>query len=75
MNRSKSPTDAALLKALGATLGVLQQPPRAFLQAGAGLDESRIAALIEERRAAKARGDYRRARTRSAATWRARASS
>ena len=60
VNRSKSTSDAALLKGLGATLGVLQQPPRAFLQAGAGLDEGRIAALIEERRAAKARGDYAR---------------
>jgi cysteinyl-tRNA synthetase len=60
VNRSKSTTDAALLKGLGATLGVLQQAPRAFLQAGASLDESRIAALIEERRAAKARGDYAR---------------
>jgi cysteinyl-tRNA synthetase len=60
VNRGKSAADAALLKGLGATLGVLQQPPRAFLQAGAGLDEASIAALIEERRAAKARGDYSR---------------
>jgi len=58
VNRSRSAADAALLKGLGATLGVLQQPPRAFLQAGAGLDEASIAVLIEERRAAKARGDY-----------------
>jgi len=60
VNRSKSSADAALLKGLGATLGVLQQPPRAFLQAGAGLDETSIAALIEERRGAKSRGDYAR---------------
>jgi len=58
VNRSRSAGDAALLKGLGATLGVLQQPPRSFLQAGAGLDEASIAVLIEERRAAKARGDY-----------------
>jgi cysteinyl-tRNA synthetase len=60
VNRSRSAADAALLKGLGATLGVLQQLPRAFLQAGAGLDEASIAALIEERRAAKSRGDYAR---------------
>ncbi|MEO8835718.1 MAG: cysteine--tRNA ligase [Caldimonas sp.] len=60
VNRHRRPADAALLKGLGATLGMLQQPPRAFLQAGAGLDEERITALIEERREAKARADYAR---------------
>ncbi len=60
VNRNRNPADAALLKGLGATLGLLQQAPRAFLQSGAALDEASIAPLIEERRAAKARGDYQR---------------
>jgi cysteinyl-tRNA synthetase len=60
VNRGKGAADAALLKGLGATLGLLQQAPRAFLQSGAGLDDASIGALIEERRAAKARGDYAR---------------
>ena len=42
------------------TLGLLQQAPRAFLQAGASLDDASIEALIAERREAKARGDYPR---------------
>ncbi len=61
VNRGASAASASLLKALGATLGVLQQAPRTYLQAGAGLDESSIAALIEERRAAKAARDFPRA--------------
>jgi cysteinyl-tRNA synthetase len=61
VNRGGSPADAGLLRSLGATLGVLQQPPRTYLQAGAGLDESRIARLIDERSAAKVAGDYPRA--------------
>jgi cysteinyl-tRNA synthetase len=60
VNRHRRIEDAALLKGLGATLGLLQQAPRAFLQAGAGLDEASIDALIAERREAKARGDYPR---------------
>ena len=60
VNRHRRSSDAALLKGLGATLGLLQQVPRAFLQAGAGLDEASIEALIAERREAKARGDYPR---------------
>ena len=61
VNRGGQPADAALLKGLGATLGILQQAPRAYLQAGASLDETSIARLIDERRAAKAAGDYPRA--------------
>jgi cysteinyl-tRNA synthetase len=61
VNRHGRAADAALLKGLGATLGILQQAPRSYLQAGAGLDEASIAGLIEERRAAKAAGDYSRA--------------
>ena len=60
VNRRRHPQDAALLKALGGTLGLLQQAPRAFLQAGAGLDDASIEVLIAERREAKARGDYSR---------------
>ena len=61
VNRGGRPADARLLKALGATLGILLKPPRVFLQAGGDLDEVRVARLIEERRAAKAAGDYARA--------------
>jgi cysteinyl-tRNA synthetase len=53
LNRSRSPQTAALLKGLAATVGILQQPPRQFLQGGAaaGGDE---AAWVEERIAARA---------------------
>jgi cysteinyl-tRNA synthetase len=61
VNRTRSPELAAQLRALGGVLGLLQQPPSQFLQAGAGLDESAIAALIAERAAAKAKRDFRRA--------------
>ena len=60
VNRHRRQSDAALLKGLAATIGLLQQQPRAFLQAGTGLDEARIEALIAERREAKSRGDYPR---------------
>jgi len=61
INRSKSPELAALLKALGACLGILQQDPQTFLQAGAAVSEERITALIAERAAAKAAKDFARA--------------
>jgi cysteinyl-tRNA synthetase len=54
VNRTRSPELAGLLKALGGTLGLLQGDPKAFLQAGAGLDEDAIQDLITERAAAKA---------------------
>jgi cysteinyl-tRNA synthetase len=60
VNRGGSPADARLLKGLGATLGILQQAPRTYLQAGSAVDETAIARLIEERRLAKAAGDYPR---------------
>ena len=60
VNRQRRKQDASLLKALAGTLGLLQQAPRAFLQAGASLDDASIEALIAERREAKARGDYPR---------------
>jgi cysteinyl-tRNA synthetase len=52
-NRTRSPATAALLRALASTLGVLQQLPSAYLQAGSTLDEATIASLIEARAAAK----------------------
>ena len=58
VNRSRDPLEAALLKKLGATLGVLQQPPRQYLQAGSGLDEAAIQVQIEARAAAKAARDF-----------------
>ncbi|MEO6897685.1 MAG: cysteine--tRNA ligase [Caldimonas sp.] len=60
VNRHRRVEDAALLKGLAGVLGHLQQAPRTFLQAGTGLDEARIDALISERREAKSRGDYSR---------------
>ena len=50
--------DAALLKALGGVLGLLQQLPAAFLQGGAGLDEAAIQASIQARAAAKQARDF-----------------
>jgi len=53
VNRGRKAADAALLKGLGATLGVLQQVPRAFLQSGAALSEDGIAERIAARAEAK----------------------
>ena len=53
VNRTRSPQLAGLLKALGGTLGLLQGDPRAFLRAGAGLDEATIAQRIQARAEAK----------------------
>lgn len=58
VNRTRSPELAALLKGLGATLNVLQQTPRSYLQAGSGLDEAAIQAQIEARAAAKKARDF-----------------
>jgi cysteinyl-tRNA synthetase len=58
LNRTRSPATAALLKALGDTLGFLQQVPRSFLQAGSGLDESRIEQRIAARAQAKQARDF-----------------
>jgi cysteinyl-tRNA synthetase len=49
---------ALLLKQLGATLGLLQQPPRSFLQAGNTLDEAAIAERIAARAGAKQARDF-----------------
>ena len=60
-NRSRAPASAALLRALAATLGVLQQAPRVFLQAAqgsGGLDEAGIERLIADRATAKAAKNF-----------------
>jgi cysteinyl-tRNA synthetase len=58
--------DAAGLKALGGVLGILQQPPRAWLQGGVpggagALDEAAIAQRIAERAEAKRSREFARA--------------
>ncbi|MGN6831060.1 cysteine--tRNA ligase [Paucibacter sp. M5-1] len=58
LNRSRSLDEARLLKSLGAVLGILQQPPRQYLQAGSGLDEAAIQAQIDARAAAKAARNF-----------------
>lgn len=56
-NRGQSAA-GLLMRQLGGTLGVLQQAPAAFLQAGSGLDEATILARIAERQAAKQARDF-----------------
>ncbi|MDH1766643.1 cysteine--tRNA ligase [Comamonas aquatica] len=59
VNRSKSPEVAGLLKALGACLGLLQDDPQKFLQAGAaGVDAAAIEAQIAARATAKAEKNW-----------------
>ncbi|RZI89370.1 MAG: cysteine--tRNA ligase, partial [Variovorax sp.] len=58
VNRTRSPELAGLLRALGATLGLLQGDPQAFLQAGSALDDAAIQLLIAERAAAKAAKNF-----------------
>ncbi|HEX5686315.1 MAG TPA: cysteine--tRNA ligase [Ideonella sp.] len=58
VNRSGSAEAARLLRALAGTLGVLQQVPTTFLQAGSGLDEAAINERIEARNAAKKARDF-----------------
>jgi cysteinyl-tRNA synthetase len=58
VNRSKDAQKAGVLKALAATLGLLQQPPRAYLQGGGGFDEAAIEAQIAARAAAKQARDF-----------------
>ncbi len=58
VNRTKSPQQAGLLRALGGCLGLLQGDPKAFLRSGAGLDEATIADLIAQRAAAKHKRDF-----------------
>ncbi len=58
VNRGRDPAQAGLLKSLGATLGLLQGDPKAFLRAGSSLDEAAIQARIEARAAAKKEKDF-----------------
>lgn len=58
VNKTRSAERAGLLQALGGTLGILQGDPRAFLRAGAALDEATIQRKIEERAAAKQAKDF-----------------
>ena len=53
VNKTGSGELAGLLKALGGCLGLLQGDAKAFLQAGAALDEATISALIAQRAASK----------------------
>lgn len=53
VNRTRSPQDAGLLKALGGVLGLLQGDPKAFLRAGSTLDDAAIQEKIDARAAAK----------------------
>jgi cysteinyl-tRNA synthetase len=61
VNRTRSAELAGLLRALGACLGLLQQNPADFLQAGATLDDATIQALIVERANAKAAKNFQEA--------------
>jgi cysteinyl-tRNA synthetase len=62
LNTTRSTTTATTLKSLGAVLGLLQDNPSAFLQAGGSneLDASSIDALIAERVQAKADKNFAR---------------
>jgi cysteinyl-tRNA synthetase len=53
LNRGKLPAMSTLLRNLGACLGLLQDNPEVFLQAGAGLDGAEIQTQIDLRTAAK----------------------
>jgi cysteinyl-tRNA synthetase len=57
-NRTRNGALTALVKQLAATLGFLQQEPRAYLQGGAALDEHTIQARIAARAQAKAERNY-----------------
>jgi len=58
VNRSMSSQMAGLLKALGGVLGLLQDDPQRFLQAGSDVDEAAIQAHIAARAAAKASKNF-----------------
>ena len=58
VNRSMSSQMAGLLKALGGALGLLQDDPQGFLQAGSDVDEAAIQAHIAARAAAKAAKNF-----------------
>ncbi|MCS4508790.1 cysteine--tRNA ligase [Xylophilus ampelinus] len=58
VNRTRSPALAGLLVALGGTLGLLQDAPRAFLRAGAAVDAAAVEAQIALRVQAKQARDF-----------------
>jgi cysteinyl-tRNA synthetase len=58
VNRTKSPELAGVLRALGATVGLLQSDPAQFLQGGVKFD---VQALLDERSAAKTAKNFPRA--------------
>jgi cysteinyl-tRNA synthetase len=58
VNRNHSAQTSGLLKALGGVLGLLQDNPETFLQAGASLDEGAIQAQIAARAAAKSAKNF-----------------
>ncbi|WP_208510415.1 cysteine--tRNA ligase [Variovorax paradoxus] len=58
VNRTRSAEIAGLLKALGGVLGLLQDSPKAFLQAGSALDDAAIQVLIAQRADAKAAKNF-----------------
>ena len=61
VNRTRDAALAGLLQALGGVLGLLQQDPQAYLQAGGaagGLDEAAIGEQIAARAAAKAARNF-----------------
>ena len=58
VNRTRSPERAGLLRALGGCIGLLQDDPQRFLQAGSALDADAIQAQIDARAAAKAAKDW-----------------
>jgi cysteinyl-tRNA synthetase len=61
VNRTRDAAQAGLLQALGGVLGLLQQDPQTYLQAGGagdGADEAAIAGQIAARAAAKAARDF-----------------
>ena len=59
INRSSDVKCALLLRGLGGILGILQQEPSTFMQAGAGLDDAAIQQLIEARLQAKRARDFK----------------
>jgi len=58
VNRTRDARLSTQLRLLGGTLGILQQAPKAYLQAGTGLDTAAIEAMIAARAKAKAARNY-----------------
>jgi cysteinyl-tRNA synthetase len=58
LNKSRSPEQAALFKGLAATLGLLQQNARGYLQGGSTLDDAAIQVQIQARADAKKARDF-----------------